>query len=91
MRPLTLIFFALPPLVTGQQKPLVLANDKLELTISATGARLNRLVMKEGEPISPIATIGHFLALDGFGAPSAQEAALECRFMARQTVVCLKW
>jgi hypothetical protein len=61
-------------------KPLVLANDKLELTMSATGARFNKLAMKEGDPISPIANIGHFLALDGFGAPSEEEKALGMPF-----------
>jgi len=60
--------------------PLVLANDKLEFTISPTGVRFNKLVLKEGDPISPIASIGHFLALDGFGAPSEQEAALGMPF-----------
>src|SRR5258706_10880809 len=61
-------------------KPLVLANDKLEFTMSATGGRFNKLVMKEGDPISPIASIGHFLALDGFGAPSEEERTLGMPF-----------
>lgn len=56
--------------------PLILANDKLEFTMSATGGRFNKLVLKEGEPISPIAALGHFIALDGFGAPSDEEKAL---------------
>jgi hypothetical protein len=54
---------------------IVLANDKLELTIGANGARFSRLVLRQGEPLSPLAAIGHFLALDGFGAPSAEEQA----------------
>ena len=54
-------------------KNFVLANDKLELTIATNGGRFARLIMKEGEPLTPLATMGHFLALDGFGAPSAQE------------------
>jgi hypothetical protein len=58
-----------------QPKPFLLANDKLELTVSPNGARLDRIIMKEGAPVSPLATIGHFLALDGFGAPSDQELA----------------
>jgi hypothetical protein len=53
----------------------VLANDKLELTIGLNGARFSKLMMKDGEPLSPLASLGHFLALDGFGAPSEQEAA----------------
>jgi len=60
--------------------PLVLANDKLEFTMSTTGGRFTRLVMKQGDPISPIADIGHFLALDGFGAPSDQERVLGMPF-----------
>src|SRR4029079_10347826 len=63
----------------AQQAPrppnLVLANDRLELTIQGTGGTLSRLLLRDGEPLSPLATIGHFLALDGFGAPSDQERA----------------
>jgi hypothetical protein len=58
-----------------QTKPFVLANDKLELTVSPNGARLERVIMKDGPPLSPLAALGHFLALDGFGAPSDQEVA----------------
>ena len=54
---------------------IVLANDKLELTVGLTGARFLRLLLRDGEPLSPLATMGHFLALDGFGAPSDQERA----------------
>ena len=36
--------------------------------------------MPEGEPLNPLASIGHFLALDGFGAPSEQEQALGMPF-----------
>jgi hypothetical protein len=56
-------------------QPVLLANDQLELTISPNGARLERVILKGGPPVSPLAALGHFLALDGFGAPSAQEAA----------------
>lgn len=52
-----------------------LTNDKLELTIQATGGTFSKLLLRDGEPVSPLATIGHFLALDGFGAPSDQERA----------------
>jgi len=54
---------------------LVLANDRLELSISGTGGTLSRLLLRDGEAVSPLAAIGHFLALDGFGAPSDQERA----------------
>ncbi len=64
---------ATPP--PEQPQPLLLANDRLELSISPNGARLDRLIMKDGPAFSPLATLGHFLALDGFGAPSDQEAA----------------
>ena len=36
---------------------VVLANDKLELTIGANGARFSRLVLRQGEPLSPLAAI----------------------------------
>ena len=64
----------------GDANPILLANDKLELTIGSTGGRFSKLVMREGQPLSPIASIGHFLALDGFGAPSEQEQALGMPF-----------
>jgi hypothetical protein len=59
----------------GPEKPVVLANDKLELTISPNGARFERVMIKGGPALSPLATMGHFLALDGFGSPSDQELA----------------
>jgi hypothetical protein len=59
---------------------IVLVNSKLELTVSPTGAKFTKLVMREGEPLSPLASIGHFLALDGFGSPSEQEQALGMPF-----------
>jgi hypothetical protein len=58
-----------------QAKPFLLANDKLEWVISPNGARLDRVIIKDGPPLSPLAPLGHFLALDGFGAPSDQELA----------------
>ena len=74
-----LLFAASIACATAQQqapeKPFVLANDKLELTISPNGARLERVMIKDGPPLSPLATMGHFLALDGFGTPSDQELA----------------
>ncbi|HYW46396.1 MAG TPA: hypothetical protein VE959_26245 [Bryobacteraceae bacterium] len=65
------------PAPPSAQNPasIVLGNDKLELTIGTTGARFSRLLIRGGEPLSPFATIGHFLALDGFGAPSDEERA----------------
>jgi len=59
----------------AQPTTAILANDKLELTIGLTGARFLRLLLRDGEPLSPLATMGHFLALDGFGAPSSEERA----------------
>jgi hypothetical protein len=55
--------------------PVVLANDKLALTIDLTGARLSHVILKDETGMSPLASMGHFLALDGFGAPSDAEAA----------------
>jgi hypothetical protein len=62
------------------QTDIKLANDRLELTVNVKGGRFSKLVMREGEPLSPLATIGHFLALDGFGAPSPDEQALGMPF-----------
>src|SRR5277367_5894687 len=61
-------------------KPFLLSNDKLELTIPLRGAKFSSLVTRDGEPLSPLASIGHFLALDGFGAASEQEQALGMPF-----------
>ena len=60
--------------------PIVLANDKLELTTLANGGSFTKLLLREGEPLSPFATVPHMLALDGFGAPSPEEAALGMPF-----------
>ena len=63
--------------VPGQQPPrptdLVLTNDRLELTIQGTGGTFAKLLLRDGAPLSPLANMGHFLALDGFGSPSAEE------------------
>ena len=83
-----LLSFALicAPAIQAQQKrasdtnTIVLANDKLELTIGTTGGRFSKIALRDGEPLSPLAAIGHFLALDGFGAPSDQEKALGMPF-----------
>ena len=53
--------------------PLILSNDKIELSISTNGGSFNKLLLREAEQISPLAMMGHFLALDGFGAPSDEE------------------
>ncbi|HMF76150.1 MAG TPA: hypothetical protein VK604_10855 [Bryobacteraceae bacterium] len=55
--------------------PLVLANDQLEFSISTMGGKFLKLQLRGSEPLNPFHTIGHFLALDGFGAPSSQEQA----------------
>ncbi len=54
---------------------LVLENDRLELSIGLTGGRFLRLVLRDDPRLSPLAAMGHFLALDGFGAPSDEERA----------------
>lgn len=81
---IAVVFAVLCPLVWGQPaaevKPIVLANDKLEFTISPMGGQFSKITLKDGDPISPIAAISHFLALDGFGAPSTEEAALGMPF-----------
>jgi len=57
-----------------------LSNDKLTLTVAAMGGKFTKLVMREGDGTNPIHTIGHFLALDGFGAASDEEQALGMPF-----------
>ena len=60
---------------TSRLPNMMLANDRLELTVQQTGGTFSKLLLRDGEPVSPLATIGHFLALDGFGAPSDEERA----------------
>ena len=61
--------------------PIVLANDKMELTTLANGGSFTRLLLRDGDPLSPFGgTVPHMLALDGFGAPSREEAALGMPF-----------
>jgi hypothetical protein len=69
-----------PSQTASSASSIVLGNDKLELTIATMGGRFSKLVLRDGEPLSPLATLGHFLALDGFGAPSDQEQALGMPF-----------
>ena len=52
-----------------------LENERLAFTIGLNGGRFLRLVIKDAETLSPFAAMGHFLALDGFGAPSKEEQA----------------
>jgi hypothetical protein len=55
--------------------PIVLASDRLEFVISPMGGRFVKLELRGADPMNPFHSIGHFLALDGFGAPTPQETA----------------
>ena len=54
---------------------MLIANNKIELTALANGGSFVKLVLRDGEPLSPFGRVPHMLALDGFGAPSPEEAA----------------
>ena len=60
----------------SQGRPAVsLSNEKIELTVLTTGGTITSVVLRDaGERLSPLAAMGHFLCLDGFGAPSAEES-----------------
>jgi hypothetical protein len=81
MRTILRLACGLMALMAGFAQPvprppnMVLANDRLELTIQATGGTFSKLLLRDGPTVSPLAAIGHFLALDGFGAPSDEERA----------------
>ena len=64
--------------VDFQGRPaVVVANDKLQLTVAVNGAAMLNLAMADDPAhFSPLwRNLGHFLCLDGFGAPSKEEAA----------------
>jgi hypothetical protein len=73
---LPLSVFAQRPVDLDGRQAMSLSNDKIDLTVLLNGGTLARLVMSgDAEKISPYAGMGHFLCLDGFGAPSDQELA----------------
>jgi hypothetical protein len=61
----------------GGQPAVVLSNDRIELSVARTGAALRNLVLRDDRArLSPLwKSMGHFLCLDGFGAPSKEEDA----------------
>ena len=79
----SVMLFAVLAIVAAAQTPsqprpsVTLANDKLELTVMLTGASFSRLVLlDDATRLSPLwSSGGHFLCLDGFGAPTAEESA----------------
>jgi hypothetical protein len=83
MRKLLFALFMLPLSVSAQRpvesdgrQAMSLSNDKIDLTVLLNGGTLARLVLSgDPEKISPLAALGHFLCLDGFGAPSSEEMA----------------
>jgi len=64
-----------PPASAMNRSSMILENDKLKLTLSEVGGRFTELVMLGADHASPFTAAGHFLALDGFGAPSPEEQA----------------
>jgi hypothetical protein len=55
---------------------LVLANDRLSLSLRAVGGAMVRLVMKEdSSELNPFDGLGHFVCVDGFGPVSKEEEA----------------
>jgi hypothetical protein len=73
---LPLSLFAQRSVDSDGRRAVSLSNDKINLTVLLNGGTFARLVLSgDPENISPLATLGHFLCLDGFGAPSAQEMA----------------
>jgi hypothetical protein len=60
-----------------QDKPLVsLANDRIQLSLRTdNGAFVNIHLQDDPNQNNPLAAMGHFLCLDGFGEPSPEEKA----------------
>ncbi len=78
---LVLLSIALSDRAHPQQAPnpdqasRLLENDRIQLTVSLEGGKLSRLVLKGADQVSPFHSLGHFIALDGFGTPSDEEKA----------------
>lgn len=88
---LTLSAVAQTPVVFEGRRGLLLANDKVELTILLHGGSLVNLVLRDDpEKLSPFSNpalmaremggrgggpVGHFVCVDGFGYPSEEERA----------------
>lgn len=54
----------------------VLSNDRLSLTLQATGGAMVRLVMRDDPAgLNPLDGLGHFVCVDGFGGVSPEERA----------------
>ena len=45
---------------------MVLTDDRLELTIQGTGTTFGKLLLRDGETMTPLASDRPYLALDGF-------------------------
>jgi hypothetical protein len=53
---------------------LVLANDRLTLSVRTLGGAMARLVLQDDpEEINPMHSLGHFVCVDGFGPSSPEE------------------
>ncbi|HYO82447.1 MAG TPA: hypothetical protein VES20_13675, partial [Bryobacteraceae bacterium] len=86
MRSALSAFLALTALTHSQtfegRPALKVGNDRVEVTILPEGATVASIVLKGNadgsnplwNPKRPGSGMGHFLCLDGFGAPSADEA-----------------
>jgi len=68
------------PAAPPKPAPIVLSNDKIQVAVSPQGATFTQFTLKQGDTTNPIASIGHFLALDGFGTPSPTERAAGMQF-----------
>lgn len=77
-----LAVLAIGPMLAAQEtttldgRPvMVVANDKLSLTIRTDGGSMVRLVMRDDpDQVNPMHTgLGHFVCVDGFGPTSAEE------------------
>jgi hypothetical protein len=71
---LLLLLCGMTLLIPQETQVLTLANDRVEFTVRVQGGAFAGMILRNGpEKLNPLAAMGHFLCLDGFGAPSDEE------------------
>jgi hypothetical protein len=74
--PVAVLLFSIAAAAQAPKAPPdhVLANDKLAIAIRPIGGAIASVVLADdGDKLNPLHSLGHFVCVDGFGSPSAEE------------------